>query len=201
MQHTNYNLYSKCKDNLCLSYTGLIPEYVVQLNYIRKIIQKTYSDIKITLRVRHEFESFVDQQEEEENCIIREFKTSFESHPVMKFIEGSNLLFPKLIPNKGNTCLFCPDAAHPSKSLDKLISPHNYETIIVGSDLYPSWKNVNIRPSGSQKISIVNDATWVIGAENEYTFLAGVMGKRVTLVPSGPGTDLFKTMFPHGELY
>lgn len=41
---------------------------------------------------------------------------------------------------------------------------------------------------------------WVIGVENENLYEAAVAGKKVTLIPTGNGENLFKRMFPKAEI-
>ena len=41
---------------------------------------------------------------------------------------------------------------------------------------------------------------WVIGVENEQLYEAAAEGKKVTLIPTGIGENLFKKMFPFAEI-
>ena len=41
---------------------------------------------------------------------------------------------------------------------------------------------------------------WIISVENEYLYKAAASGKRVTLIPTGIGENIFKSMFPDGEI-
>jgi hypothetical protein len=44
------------------------------------------------------------------------------------------------------------------------------------------------------------NAGWVIGVENYPLFLAASRGLKTSLIPTGLGTDLYKTMFVRGEI-
>ena len=41
---------------------------------------------------------------------------------------------------------------------------------------------------------------WIISVENEYLYEAAAAGKKVTLISTGIGENLFKSMFPKGEI-
>ena len=46
----------------------------------------------------------------------------------------------------------------------------------------------------------IKDVDWVISVENEQLVLAAEAGKKVTLIPTGFGENLFKKMFPSCEI-
>jgi hypothetical protein len=41
---------------------------------------------------------------------------------------------------------------------------------------------------------------WIIGVENELLYDQAAKGKKVTLIPTGVGENLFKNMFPDAEI-
>jgi hypothetical protein len=214
-----FSQYAKSIDNVCFLYNGLIPEYVVQLDYLLPFLRKSYPDLKFGLVVRDEFICLSYYEATPRSQVldgyysfVKEFKTNPSGpHPILNFIQGTSISFPKLELNQGGTiCLICPDAAYPSNPMTsqqvdrakQFIKSNGCEPIVVQSDLHPtSGITGDIRPSGLDKLTLVTDACWVVGAENEFVFMAAARGIRSGLIPTGNGTELYKLMFPHGEVY
>jgi len=123
-----------------------------------------------------------------------------DEHPILKFIHESDIQFSKIEtkPKKG-LCLICPDAAYPARPMDdvsewvKIAINKGYTHLISGSDLHAKFTSPDITPSMAEKVALVERATWVIGAENEYVFLAAARGIDCTIIN---GSGLFERMFP-----
>lgn len=197
--------YAQAVNQICLYYDGMIPEYAVALNYVIPFIHKTYPDLEVSLYVNpvhRGYAASISEFDVSSFGWVKRFLTDpNDTHPILKFIQGSRLSFPSLPVGVGETCFVCPDAAYPSRSLStEQVKRIRGTCAVVGSDLHPSYSEVDYRPSGADKIKILSNANWVVGSENEYVFLAAAMGIRTTLIPTGPGTDLFRTLFPHGEV-
>lgn len=46
----------------------------------------------------------------------------------------------------------------------------------------------------------IEHADWIVGVENENLVLAGEIGKKISLITTGFGENLFKKMFPSCEI-
>jgi hypothetical protein len=177
-----FNTYAKVHNDICIIYNGYLTEYIVQLDYILPFITDKYKDISISLYVCDELCHLSKLASplsslKKEYGLTKTIKTNPNGiHPVYDFIKSANLPFPKLKTPITQTCSIYPNANFPNKSLTK-------------------------QQLDKITYKIVENADWVIGAENEHVFRAGIQGKRVTLIPTGQGTELFKMMFPHGELW
>lgn len=206
----SFSHYAKVIDKICFAYFGLAPEYVVQLDYLISIINKLYTDLSITLYINQEYSylarNYVTQANPNDFAYCKEFKINPCAHTIYDFIKTSNITFPLAkTTNNNKTCLICPDAIYPSQSLTENQVNNiksivkGFKTIVIGSDIQPQFTKVDYRPN-KDKLTMIESAGWVIGAENEYTFLAASKGIRTSLIPSGFGTDLFKLMFPGSEI-
>lgn len=191
----DFTHYAKTYNNLCLVYSGDAPEYAVQLDYILPIARQTFPGFNISLCVPELFLPLTKHAipVKEDCAFVKEIHVNPLEHSVLKIMEG--LTFPRLEVKTGGICLICPDAAPPTKNV-KI----SQKGLVVGSRLHPR-SEVDVTPEFSDVVDLIKSAGWVIGAENEYVFLAASMGIRTTLVPSGIGTDLYRAMFPHGEIW
>jgi hypothetical protein len=202
------NFYAKVIDNLCIAYYGLPPEYLVQLDYLRQVIKKIYPDLSMSILARKELHYIVEGIEELDTldksryAYIKEIRIDPNEHPILNFIKESNLNFEHIQPkNQDNKfCLVCPNAIHPSKEMTQVQLEKCYH-LAKDRGYCPIVLGVDIEVDAEGKIDAVEQAGCVIGAENEYVFLAAVRGIKSVLVPTGLGTELYKTMFPDGEVY
>lgn len=120
---------------------------------------------------------------------IRELLCDMQSHPVEEFMKESD------IP--------CGPICKPLKT--------NGNVVVLTNGIIPV-KPLNgnqikeiieyVRSQGKEPIlnGDINDASWVLGVECENLYLAAAAGKRVTLIPTGFGENLFKNMFPESEI-
>lgn len=214
-----YEQYVKKHNKVCFCYSGMIPEYAVQLDYLIPAIREYSPELDVTLCVRDEFIQLIRggavpysrwDEIKDDFLYVKQVKTNPNGeHPIWSFVKDTPLVFDRKEPtDTGRLCLVCPDAAYPSKSLTpdqckrlvRLVAAGGCQPVILGSDLHPSHPSPDRVPSGSDKHTYIEDASWVVGAENEYVFMAAAAGVKTTLIPTGPGTELFRTMFPHGEV-
>lgn len=130
------------------------------------------------------------QDRKTEFAYIRELTCDMESHPIENFMKESNLPCGPIatpVVDLVRHCVLLTNGILPTKTLSAAqiqkaiqhIQSKGYEPEINGS---------------------IDGAGWVVGVENEYLFQAAAAGKKTTLIPTGFGTELFKSMFPTGEL-
>jgi hypothetical protein len=190
------NQYVKVKDRYCISYLGPSKEYIQLLSYLRPAIEAELPGIQIYLCCRKEFlpntERVFDLSElnkkKNEMAYIRELTCDLVNHPIEMLINESLLKLnywhpPILKISKGNRYVFCPNGTLPTKSLT------SKQVDLIKKKLGPFEISNNIE-----------DADWVVGVENECLFKAAMLGIRTTLVPTGLGTNLYKKIFPNGEI-
>jgi hypothetical protein len=215
-----FTYYAKIRNNYCISYYGLVPEYVVLLRYLRPYIKKVYPHLRIFISCRDEIMYLLEEESDiigfseihnkkNDFAYIRELTTSIEPpHALETIILESlpNFVPEKLIPHTlSHRCLVCPDGAFPTQSyfdtnkICNYVESKGYKPTVVGSDIHPGPSQVEIRP-GCDKLRLLDDTDWVIGVENEFIFEAIRRGIRTTLLPSGIGSNLYKLICPRGEI-
>jgi hypothetical protein len=114
--------YSKCYNKLCLLYTGIHPEYLIQLDYAIPFICNRFKELEITLCVKDDmvantkdaipFSSF----NKLNFGYVREFKVHPAESTIYQFIKDAGIKFPKL-KIKSGPALLVPSAVLPVKSL------------------------------------------------------------------------------------
>lgn len=130
------------------------------------------------------------QVKKAEFAYVRELSCNMESHPIEDLMKESNLpCGPIPVPeiDRSNRCVLLTNGILPTKTL----SSNQIQEAI--KHIQKSGENPEINGS-------IDSAGWVVGVENEQLFQAAAAGKKVTLIPTGFGTTLFKEMFPKGEL-
>lgn len=120
---------------------------------------------------------------------IRELTCDMKSQPVEEFMKESNIpCGPLLIkPNQAKRCVILTKGILPTRNLT--------DTQIQAAKTYAQKKGYQ-----PELDAVIDPETLVIGVENEQFYAAALMGCPVTLIPTGIGENLFKTMFPHGEI-
>jgi hypothetical protein len=194
-------------------------EYLVQLKLLRPAIEQQLSGIKLYLCCRDSLYYLLDDSPNTlPESELYHFKNRFayireltikQKHPVLEFMEESELTIPQLgigVFKKG-LALICPEGLLPTKSLTAaqvnklkdLVVKEGYSPLVIGSDIHAVLP-LSLRPKGKEKLSYLQEASYVVGVENEYLFLAGSLGKDTGLVPTGLGTELYKKMFPQNKV-
>jgi hypothetical protein len=195
--------YAKIKDKYCIVYAGHHNEYIVQLLYLRTSIEQELPGIQIWICYKDCLDYLVVghqriipysliQDKKREFAYIRQLKGSQIEHPIWQLLEESKLSLPTLIcqeqKNKENKmCGIYPQGNLPVISLS---NEHieNIKKMVISKGYYPKM---------NEKVELCG---WVIGVENESLFLAGTMGIKTSLIPTGFGTNIYKKMFPQGEI-
>lgn len=115
-------------------------------------------------------------------CDLRKHKHPVEELIKESFLKLNHWIVPKIKPSIGARYVLCPNGTLPTKSL----TPQQVEAVK--------------RRTNAEISNDINGANWVIGVENEQIFQAAMQGIRTTLIPTGLGTDLYKKLFPSGEI-
>jgi len=192
--------YAKIKDRYCIAYFGNCNEYLIQLKLLRPHIQKIYPGIKIYLVCKDDAFHFLKDEintlsrsEYDKNMFAytRELTCDMQSHPVEDLLKESNI--PKLLAKfehrkGGNNCCIYPRGCLPTKSLT--------DTQLQKVINHVKSKNLNPVVEGE-----LESAGYVIGVENEYTALAPIKGIKTTLIPTGIGENLYKSIYSGLDIY
>jgi hypothetical protein len=193
--------YAKIKNNYCVCYIGPLNEYVLQLNYLRPAIEKELPGINMYVCCKESLKDLAFEQKIIFYPKIKEKRKSFghiyeiacnvHEHPILKFLEESNLSLIHLTPpipilEESKKCCILPNGTYPTKSLNK----EQVNTLKNMAELKGYYVEIN-KPEG---------AGWIIGVENEEFFKAAIKGIKTSLVPTGLGKKLYLKLFPQGTL-
>ena len=196
--------YIKVKDKYCIVYFGESKEYIVQLRLLRPIIEKTFQGLQIYLACKDDYIYLLkdepriltaSQLKENKNqfAYVREIFCNLNEHPVEQLLIESDISITPIcessihVENVRGSCLLLPHAHAPTRSL-------NSRQI---SDVILHVEKQGFSVHFNKKI---NDFDWILGVENESLYEAAALGKRITLVPTGFGENLFRKMFPLAEI-
>jgi hypothetical protein len=211
--------YVRVKDRYCCHYLGNSPEYVVALKLLKPQIEAQLSGLELHIACRDELYYLLEDEpnttrisklDKNEYSYVRELSNDQNTHSILKLMEESALnIFPisTIAKKEKGFCLICPEGIHPVKSLKQTtldfmqteIEKKGYKPIVLGSDVHHSL-NIKIRPYTKEKYKYIDEASWVIGVENEYLFLGAAKGLKSTLFVTGVGENLCRKMFPLMEL-
>jgi hypothetical protein len=194
--------YAKIKDSYCVCYFGLSDEYLIQLNLLKNIIEKNYSKIKIFIGCRDEKYQIFDNKDYILRASelrmrrfdfghIRELRYNGKTHPVEDLIkesEISDLSVCNTINNEFTTkCV--------------IVSKGNYPTVSLTNDKIEKLKRIATSEGFNPLLDdSIHNAGLVMGVESVELFQAASQGIKTRLCPSGIGTNLYKSMFPKGEI-
>jgi len=121
---------------------------------------------------------------------VRELVCDMKCHPIEEFMLESDIPCGPIVEKhvtKLDKCVLLTNGIIPVKTLtgEQIKSAINY-----------------IRSKGCEPRlnDSIEDAGWVIGVECDQLYQAGAEGKMTTLIPTGLGENLYKKMFPSGEI-
>lgn len=121
---------------------------------------------------------------------IRELLCDMQSNPVEEFMNESEIKYGPIVLNQNTNnkkCVLLTDGNAPVKSLT--------EDQIKSAKKHIQEKGYHLEVNGKTE-----DAGWIVGVENEDFYQCAAEGKAVTLIPTGFGENLFKKMFPSGQV-
>jgi hypothetical protein len=196
-----FTKYAKIKDFYCLCYYGNSDEYLLQLALIKPLIENRFPGVQVYIGCKDEKkqlflnDDFVLKRstliDRSNFGYIREIKFNGKTHPIQELMdecEIKNLVIcEKLQQEYNNKCVIITKANYPTISLDQ-----NKITIlkrIAQQDGFEYCLDEDVR-----------DAGLVIGVESWGLFEAASKGIRTKLYPTGVGADLYKSLFPRGEI-
>lgn len=190
--------YIKIKDHYCLIYFGPSKEYLVQLRLLQPILEKNFPGLNIHICCKDENLDLLKDTRSLTMSELRlvknkfahvyEFLTGNEVHPIEELLDNCEIEEYKIkVPEIDHTtkCVISPIGSYPTRNLTK--------------DQIKKLKNIAVN-KGYVIGEGIEGAGWVIGVENVDLFEAAAKGIKTTLVKTGTGHNLYKKMFPQGEI-
>lgn len=200
-----YDYFVKIKDKYCMLYAGHCVEYLLLLKLLRPFFEEQFKGLQIYLACRDDLMYvFNDVPNTLSKSKLRKSHRNFgyikeiegkmrPPHPIHSIFTESNLEIP-VISNKAESitklCCIFTEGNLPTKNMPS--DTINLWQQKATSNGYTVWINPNR--------DCLSEAGWVIGVESEPLFLAASKGIKTTLVPTGIGTNLYKSLFPKGEV-
>jgi hypothetical protein len=192
--------YARIKNNYCLAYFGYSNEYLVQMRQIRPLLERRFPGLSIHLCGKDDFVHLLGRDRVVKLSEIKIRKKDFAHicelsyaarHPVEQLLEDSGITdwtVCREVAETTSLAVIVTKGFHPTKSLEQRTIDHLAR--IAGSSGY----DVQIGGDAST-------AGWVLGVESVDVFEAAGAGRKTTLVPTGAGIQLYKRMFPLGEIF
>lgn len=121
---------------------------------------------------------------------VRELLCDMQSNPIEEFMNESEIPFGPIRvdqPLKNKKCVLLTNGIVPVNSLS-------------GNQIKLAMSHIQSKGFQPEINGTTEDAGWVVGVENEELYLAAAAGKAVTLIPTGFGENLFKKLFPSGQI-
>lgn len=196
-----FNKYAKTKDKYCLCYFGNSDEYLVLLEFIKPLIEKTLSGLEVHIGCKDNKIDII------KNCNsvmkLSEIKVRRDDFGHLKEIRYNGLTHPieDLLKECGidKTNIDLPQNVITTKCV--IISKGNYPTKDLEQRRIKILEKIAIDRGYSPEID--TDATnsgLVMGVESVGLFRAAVSGIETKLVPTGIGACLYKKLFASGEI-
>ena len=186
--------YTTIKDKYCICYLGCCNEYVVQLIFLRPYIEEQLPGLQIYICCKSELSHLTNgyeriiynseiQDKKKEFAHIRTLKCNMIDHPILELFNESDLVLPRF-PSQSSTrkCVIYPRGCIPTQS--------------ISVDVVNKIKeHCNLEGYSVQIDGNMTGAGWVVGVENENLYTAGFKGIKTSLIPTGIGTKLYKSLF------
>ncbi|RTK96608.1 MAG: hypothetical protein EKK64_03220 [Neisseriaceae bacterium] len=192
--------YAKIKDRCCLCYFGYSKEYLVQLNLLLESIETELKGIVVHIACNSDAIHLFDKKEriltkeqfesqKETFAFIKEINCDTINHPIEKLMDESKIPYLKIKTNqeKFKECVVLTNGHFPTKNLN--------EEQIKKIQSYLSNRGIHVEiDKPTEKFN------WIVSVENEELFSSVNKNKKITLIPSGVGTNLFKKMFESPDI-
>lgn len=197
--------YVKIKNNYCIRYVGECDEYLVQLRLLIPKIKQVYPELEFYVVCRDDKRHFL---EGVNVCPISRFKlekhkfphvyelfhdVSEKKHPIEKLLEEceiDNIEICNQSSMPTTNCIFVTTGRLPTRSLN------NQQIKRMEAWIKNKYPQAEIEYNKNN----LEGAGWVLGVESWQIYEAASRGIKTTLVPTGLGTNLYKRMFPQGEI-
>lgn len=192
--------YNEIRNKVLICYLGHSKDYLVQLRIIRPYLEKLGLDIWIGCR--DEYRDWVDkvitlsdfEDKKEEFVYSLEITyASDEIHPIWKLWKEAEVKLDKI------------EQKPPQTTIAILTTECNYPTKPLSIKQTTQLREYLLRKGMSSIVetndkSILDKAGIVAGVENALLFEAASRGIYTILIPTGLGTELYKTLFSKAEV-
>jgi hypothetical protein len=202
--------YIKAKDNYCIAYYGNNKEHLIQLKLLRPIMERTFPGIKVFLACREDSsyllkgqDRILTREELKDNkhmfAYIRELVCDMQSHPVEEFMKESDIPCGPILEKQqawGTNCVLLASGVPPVRSL----TANQIRLAILHIKKFNGGAEPEIYGTNPEFDRGIDGHSWAVGVESEQLYEAAARGMQVTLIPTGFGENLFKKMFPSGQI-
>lgn len=180
----------------CIAYFGPHDEYIIQLNIVKKIVEKQRSDIIISIVCRDDIDPIISESaiprskfNREDFAYVRQITDGSNVHPIMSIIKESSISMNgvdfKPI-NDSNKCVIITHNSHSQSMTTEQRVKSKELAASKGYEVFFDANDVNVG--------------WIIGLESPMLYLAGISGAKTSLIPSSFGSELYKNIFKRGEV-
>jgi hypothetical protein len=193
--------YAAIKNNYGLCYFGHSIDYLVLLRQLRPIMERAFPGLSIylgasDLNVHHLGSDRVLRLSElkirkPEFAHIKELRFNGVDHPIAVFLKECGItdcVVCDRVQESTSLCVIVSQGGHPTKSL----TSRQMELLVKRG----KSEGYDIQIGGD-----ASNAGWVMGVESQEIFEAAGRGAKTLLVPTGLGADLYKKMYPFGEIF
>jgi len=194
-----FHQFKRVQNKYCCSYFGRNNDYLILLKNLRPYIEQKFNGIKIYLACKdesyyllHDEPRVVRKSEfvKQDFCYVREIKVDLKKnmHPIHELILESEINIPCFDFNKctnSNRVSVFTEGIYPTKSLD--------------SKQIENLKKI-IQRKGLTYVDKLENANQIYSVENEVFAASIFKGIKCTLIESGLGTSLYKSLFPELNL-
>jgi len=194
--------YAKIKNNYCICYFGQSDEYLVALELLRPLIERSFPGMNFYISCRDESLTVladpsnkvlpISQLKIKKDTFahIKELKYEQDGHPVERFVTESGLM------NLG-----IPISLRDLSDIGMIVTHGNYPTKpLTARQIAHATKVVQARGLRSQQDGDWRHAGLLIGVESVSLIRAAASGIPVILFDNGIGTKFLKKMFPSIEI-
>ena len=193
--------YAKIKDNYCLCYFGLAEDYLVQLKVLRPYLEDAFPGVNLYLGCKDEsYKWFEGEKRIVKLSQLKEMKPNFAHVSEIKFNMKDHPIERLLAQSGLKQYVICEKAEIPTQKC-VIITKSTFPTKPLEEKQVMALKRIAAQQGVQAEVDTdVKNAGMVMGVESGGLFQAASEGISTTLVPTGLGTRLYKSMFPQGRI-
>ena len=195
----NYSYYVKTKDEICIQYPGHNADFVIQLRALRPSLEAAFPELNFTFACKQEHLPWMSDdpktiligtQAPSVYTIQIMYDAKKETHPIADLV--SEIAVNKVRTKSGGnySAVICQNGLFPTQSLtdDEVVWLCNVVERQGYKPITPKTTDIK------SKQELARTAGMVAGVECDLLFEAVACGTPTILVPTGPGTELYRRL-------